>query len=137
MWAVLSGVLAALTAIFTKIGVKGIDSHYATLIRSGIVFVFLLVVMLSFRRFQSLSSIAGKTWIFLTLSACATGGSLLCYFRALQLGTLSQVVPVDKLSLPLTAVLAFLILGDRPSIREWCGLALMVAGIALLIWRKA
>ena len=131
-WAILSAVFAALTADFAKIGIKGVDSDFATLIRTAIVLVVLWSFVAYAGKLQNPSALPTKTWVFLTLSALATGGSWVCYFRALQIGNASQVSPVDKLSVILVAVFAVLFLGERPNIREWFGIALVGVGIVIL-----
>ena len=102
-WALLSAVFAALTAIFAKIGVENINSDFATLIRTVIIVVVLAAIVVGTGQIQSLDTISTRTYVFLTLSALATGASWLCYFRALKIGDAARVAPVDKLSVgPLT-----------------------------------
>lgn len=131
-WALLSAVFAALTAIFAKIGLQGVNSDFATLIRT----VIILLVLSSFVYFTGKWSdpfaLNRKTWLFLGLSGLATGASWLCYFRALQMGEASKVAPVDKLSLVLVAIFAVIFLNERPSVREWLGIALVGAGVLVL-----
>ena len=134
-WALLSAVFAALTAIFAKIGVQGIDSDVATFIRTAIILVVLGLLLFATGKWVPLSNLSGRTWLFLALSALATGASWVCYFRALQLGNASQVAPVDKLSLTLVAVFAFAFLGERPSPREWLGILMVAAGVVTMAWR--
>ena len=118
-WAVLSAVFAALTAIFAKLGIRGVDSDLATLIRTVII-VCVLAAFVSFaNKWSNPLQLPGRTWLFLTLSALATGASWVCYFRALQLGNASQVAPIDKLSLVLVAIFAFAFLGERPAPRRF------------------
>ena len=105
IWALLSAFFAGLTAILAKVGVEHVNSNLATAIRTVVILVFAWSVAL-FTKSQSISTIGRRTWIFLILSGIATGLSWLCYFRALQLGPASRVAPIDKLSLPLTIVLA-------------------------------
>jgi transporter family protein len=131
-WALLSALFAALTAIFAKIGIRGVDSDLATLVRTGIVVVLLAAFVVGTGRWTNPLYYSGKTWLFLGLSALATGASWVCYFRALQLGPASKVAPVDKLSLVLVAVFAVLFLGERPALRDWAGIALVAAGVLLL-----
>ncbi len=134
-WAALSAGFAALTAIFAKIGVQGVDSDLATLIRTVvIVFVLAAFVWLT-GKWSDPRALAPRTWLFLSLSALATGASWVCYFRALQLGDASKVAPVDKFSLVLVAVFAFAFLGERPSMREWLGIGLVAAGVVVLAIR--
>lgn len=131
-WALLSAFFAALTAIFAKVGVAGVDSDLATLIRTFVVLVVLSVFVQAAGKWTNPLALPGKTWTFLVLSGLATGASWVCYFRALKLGDASKVAPVDKLSLVLVAVFAFVFLGERPSAREWLGIALVGAGVLIL-----
>lgn len=134
-WALASAVFAALTAIFAKLGLQGVDSDLATLIRTVIILVVLSVFVLATGKWTNPFGLAGRTWLFLTLSGLATGASWVCYFRALQMGEASKVAPVDKFSLVLVAVFAFAFLGERPSLREWAGIALVGAGVLTLAIR--
>jgi len=134
-WAFLSAVFAALTAIFAKIGVTEINSDMATLIRTFIILCVLALIVLATGQWQELSGITSRTWLFLTLSALATGASWVCYFRALKLGDAARVAPVDKLSIVLVAVFGVLILGERLSAANWLGVGLCTAGIALVAMR--
>jgi bacterial/archaeal transporter family protein len=135
-WAVLSALFAAATAVFAKAGVQDISSNYATLIRTLVVLLFLVVLLLGTGEWQPLSSIDRRTWMFLLLSGLATGASWLCYFRALKLGPVSQVAPIDKLSLLLVAVLGVVFLGEKLSVRNWTGVLLMALGAFLVAFRK-
>ncbi len=135
VWALASAVFAALTAIFAKLGLQGVDSDLATLIRTVIILAVLSVFVLATGKWTNPFGLAGRTWLFLTLSGLATGVSWVCYFRALQIGEASKVAPVDKFSLVLVAVFAFAFLGERPSLREWAGIALVVAGVLTLAIR--
>lgn len=132
LWALLSAAFAALTAIFAKLGVRGVDSDLATLVRTAIVLVVLSAFVAAAGKWTNPFAFPGRTWLFLTLSGLATGASWVCYFRALQRGDASKVAPVDKLSLVLVAVFAFVFLGERPSARDWTGIALVATGVALL-----
>ncbi len=134
-WAALSAVFAALTAIFAKVGIQGVDSDLATLVRTVIIVFVLPAFVWATGRWSNPLQLPGKTWIFLALSALATGASWVCYFRALQLGEASQVAPVDKFSLVLVAVFAFVFLGERPSGTGWLGIALVAAGVVVLALR--
>jgi transporter family protein len=135
-WAALSAGFAALTAIFAKVGIRGMDSDLATLIRTVII-VFVLGAFVWFAdKWSNPLQLSGRTWLFLALSALATGASWVCYFRALQLGNASQVAPVDKFSLVLVAVFAFAFLGERPAAREWLGIAMVAAGVLLLAFKR-
>ena len=118
-WAAMSAVFAALTAIFAKVGIQGVDSDLATLIRTAIIIVVLSVFVVAAGKWTNPLELSGKTWVFLGLSGLATGASWVCYFRALKIGDASKVAPVDKFSLVLVAVFAFAFLGERPSLREW------------------
>ena len=135
-WAILSAVFAALTAIFAKIGIQGVDSDMATLIRTAIIIVVLLVFVASTGKWSNPFELSPNTWLFLGLSGLATGASWVCYFRALKIGDASKVAPVDKLSLVLVAVFAFAFLGERPSLREWSGIAMVVGGVLLLALKR-
>lgn len=135
-WAALSAVFAALTAIFAKIGLEGVDSDLATLVRTVII-VFVLGAFVWFSgKWTNPLRLSGHTLTFLTLSALATGASWVCYFRALKLGNASQVAPVDKFSLVLVAVFAFIFLGERPVAREWLGIALVAGGVLVLALKR-
>ena len=131
-WALLSAVFAALTAIFAKIGLAGVDSDFATLVRTVVILAVLTGFVFVTGRWSDPFGLSGKTWLFLVLSGLATGASWLCYFRALKIGEASKVAPVDKLSLLLVAVFAFLFLHERPSAREWTGILLVGAGVLVL-----
>ena len=135
-WAVLSAVFAALTAIFAKIGIAGVDSDLATLIRTAIVLLVLAAFVVAAGKWSNPLALSPKTWLFLTLSALATGASWVCYFRALQIGNASQVAPVDKLSLVLVAIFAVAFLGERPTLREWAGIAMVAGGVLLLSFKR-
>jgi transporter family protein len=132
LWAILSAVFAALTAIFAKMGVENINSDLATFIRTVVVLFSFLVLMLATGQFAQQGSIAGRTWTFLILSGLGTGASWLCYFRALKLGPASLVAPVDKLSVVLVAIFGVLVLGERPSPAGWLGIAMIGCGVALI-----
>lgn len=134
-WALLSAVFAALTAIFAKIGVENVNSDFATLIRSVIIVGVLCVLPSMTGNWQNPSSISGRTWAFLTLSALATGASWLCYFRALQIGEAAKVAPLDKLSIVMVAVFAVFFLGEKLSSVNWLGIGLIAAGTILVAFR--
>lgn len=135
-WAILSAVFAALTAIFAKIGIQGVDSDLATLVRTAIIVVVLTAFVWYAGKWSNPFALPPRTWVFLTLSALATGASWVCYFRALQIGDASKVAPVDKLSQVLVALFAFTFLGERPSLREWSGIAMVAGGVLLLAIRR-
>ncbi len=132
LWAVLSAVFAALTAIFAKIGVENVNSDLATFIRTVVVVAVLGLIVLATRQFQNPAEISGRTYLFLLLSGLGTGASWLCYFRALKLGNAAQVAPIDKLSVVLVAVFGVLLLGEKLSAVNWLGVSL-VAGGAILV----
>ncbi|CAJ0719049.1 hypothetical protein LMG8323_04115 [Ralstonia mannitolilytica] len=135
-WALLSAVFAALTAIFAKVGIQGVDSDLATLIRTAIIIVVLSAFVAYTGKWANPLELPPKTWLFLGLSGLATGASWVCYFRALKIGDASKVAPVDKLSLVLVAVFAFTFLGERPSLREWSGIAMVAGGVLLLAFKR-
>ena len=135
-WALLSAVFAALTAIFAKIGIQGIDSDLATLIRTGVIMVVLSAFVWFAGKWSNPLELSPRTWLFLALSGLATGASWVCYFRALKIGEASKVAPVDKLSLVLVALFAFTFLGERPSLREWTGIAMVAAGVLVLALKR-
>ena len=135
-WAILSAVFAALTAIFAKIGIQGVNSDLATLMRTAIVILVLSAFVWFTGKWSNPLTLSSKTWIFLTLSVLATGASWVCYFRALQIGDASKVAPIDKLSLVLVAVFAFVFLGERPSLREWAGIAMVASGVLILAFKR-
>ena len=135
-WALLSAVFAALTAIFAKVGIQGVDSDLATLIRTAIIIVVLSAFVAYTGKWANPLDLSPKTWLFLGLSGLATGASWVCYFRALKIGDASKVAPVDKLSLVLVAVFAFTFLGERPSLREWSGIAMVAGGVLLLALKR-
>lgn len=135
-WAVLSAIFAALTAIFAKIGVQDVDADLATLVRTAII-IFVLSGFVWFTgKWSNPLELSSKTWLFLTLSGLATGASWVCYFRALQLGEVSKVAPIDKLSLVLVAIFAVVFLGDRPTIRDWTGIAMVAGGVLVLAFKR-
>jgi transporter family protein len=131
-WALLSAVFAALTAIFAKIGLQGVDSDLATLVRTFIILLVLTAFVATTGKWSNPLALSAHTWTFLTLSALATGASWVAYFRALQIGEASKVAPIDKLSLVLVAIFSFTFLGERPSVREWLGIGLVACGVIIL-----
>jgi transporter family protein len=132
-YAFISAGAAALTAILAKIGVEGVPSTLATAIRTVIITVFAWAITISLREHHALSGVSRRSLLFLVLSGLATGVSWLAYFRALQLGPASRVAPIDKLSLPLTIVLAMLFLGESVTWRLGLGVVLMTVGALLTI----
>jgi transporter family protein len=133
VYACVSAVAAAATAILAKIGVEGVPSTLATAIRTAVVLVFAWVIVFSVGEHRSLATVSRRSLIFLVLSGLATGVSWLAYFRALQLGPAARVAPIDKLSLPLTIVLAALVLGETVGWKVAVGVALMTIGALLTI----
>ena len=131
-WALLSALFAALTTVFARIGVAGIDADLATLLRTILILVLLAVLVAVRRKWLNPVMLPPRTLGYLALSALATGASWVCYFRALQIGRPSQVAPVDRLSLVLVAIFAVAFLGERPSVQEWLGIALVTAGVLAL-----
>jgi bacterial/archaeal transporter family protein len=135
-WALGSAVFAALTALFAKVGLEGIDSDFATLLRTIVIAAILGALVVATGKWRSPMSLPPRSVTFLALSAVATGASWVCYFRALKLGAVSQVAPVDKLSVALAAGLAVLFLGERPAPREWVGILLVTAGVVVMSLRR-
>jgi len=136
IWALLSAVFAALTAILAKLGVQGVDPDLATLLRTVVVIVALSGLVVVTGKWRSPSDLSVSTLLFLALSGLATGASWVCYFRALKIGEASKVAPVDKFSVVLVAVFAFLFLAERPSARDWLGICLIAAGVVLLAVKR-
>jgi len=136
MWALLSAAFAALTAIFAKIGVEGINSDLATLVRTAIVLAALSLILFATGQFSNPGPISGKSWLFLLLSGLGTGASWLCYFRALKLGPATLVAPIDKLSVVLVALFGVVFLGERPSLNGWLGIFLIAAGAVLIAFKR-
>jgi len=135
-WALLSAVFAALTAIFAKIGLEGVDSDLATLIRTFVILIVLAGFVYFTDKYSNPFELHPKTLLFLVLSGLATGASWVCYFRALKVGDASKVAPVDKLSLLLVALFAVLFLGERPVAREWLGILLIGVGVIILALKR-
>jgi transporter family protein len=131
-WAALSAVFASLTAIFAKIGLDGINSDFATLIRTVVILVILSLFVVATGKWSNPLALPHKAVLFLFLSGLATGASWVCYFRALKLGSASKVAPVDKFSVVLVAVMAVLFLGEHPSLPQWGAIALVASGVILL-----
>jgi bacterial/archaeal transporter family protein len=134
-WAVLSALFAGATAVLAKIGVAEINSNLATAIRTTVILLFSWSIVLATSKITEFWSIGRKAWIFLILSGIATGLSWLCYFRALQLGEVSKVAPIDKLSVVVAIVLAVSLLGEKLNWREGVGASLIVLGAIVLAWR--
>ncbi len=132
-WALLSAVFAAATALFAKVGVEHVDSNLATALRTTVVVVFAWGIALALGKHGEMRSLERRTLLFLALSGIATGLSWLCYFRALQLGPASRVAPLDKLSVPLVMVFAWLLLGEKLSIAAIVGGALITTGAIVMV----
>lgn len=131
-WALLSAAFASLTAIFAKIGLEGVDSDFATLIRTCVILLAIIGFVYYTGKWSDRFALRPRTWLFLTLSGLATGASWLCYFRALQMGDAAKVAPVDKLSVVLVALFAVMFLGERPLLKDWAGIFLVAAGVVVL-----
>lgn len=136
MWfvmALLSAVFAALTSILAKVGIEGVDSHLATAVRTVVVLALAWGMVFLTGGQSGLAAISRRSWLFLILSGLCTGLSWLCYYRALQLGDVSKVVPIDKLSVVLTLVLAFVFLHERITAKSVMGCLLIGAGTLLMV----
>jgi transporter family protein len=131
-WALGSASFAALTAIFAKLGVAAIDPDLATFIRVVVITFILGLMLVATGRFEMPAALAPRSYIFLVLSALATGASWLCYFRALKLGEASRVAPIDKLSVVMVAVFAAIFLSERLSSVNWAGIGLITLGAILV-----
>jgi transporter family protein len=134
-WALGSAAFAALTAIFAKVGVENIGSDLATFIRTVVIVFTLALILAATGQFRAPDQISGRTYLFLVLSGLATGGSWLCYFRALKVGQAAQVAPIDKLSVVLVAVFGAIFLGEKLTAPNWLGVALIAAGAILVAYR--
>ena len=137
MWivfALLSAVFAALTSIFAKIGIDGVNSNLATAVRTVVVIVMSWLIVFITNNQSGLAQISKKSWVFLILSGLATGASWLCYYRALQLGKATEVAAVDKLSIVFTLILAFIFLQDTFTVKSLIGCALIATGTILMVW---
>ena len=136
MWfifAILSAIFAALTSILAKIGIEGVNSNLATAVRTIVVVLMAWLMVFVTGSQNGLMDISKKSWIFLILSGLATGASWLCYYKALQIGEASKVVPIDKLSIVITVALAFLFLGEEITLKTLIGCSLIVAGTFVMI----
>jgi len=136
LWAFLSAVFAALTAIFAKVGLEGVDSDLATLIRTIIILAVLAGFLYATGKWSNPFELPARTWWFLALSGLATGASWICYFRALKIGDATKVAPVDKFSVVLVALFAVAFLNERPSLREWLGISLVGLGVLILAIKR-
>ncbi len=136
MWivfAVLSAVFAALTSILAKIGIDNVNSNLATAVRTVVVVAMAWIMVFLTHSQRGLPEISRKSWVFLILSGLATGASWLCYYRALQLGEVSKVVPIDKLSVVFTLVLAFVFLHEEFTAKSLIGCILIGAGTLVMV----
>lgn len=136
MWlilALLSAVFAALTSILAKVGIEGVNSNLATALRTAVVLVMAWGMVFVTDAQHGISSISTKSWIFLVLSGLATGASWLCYYRALQLGEASKVVPIDKLSVVITLVMAFVFLHEKFTVKSLIGCVLITLGTLVMV----
>ena len=131
-WALLSAVFAALTAIFAKVGIENVNSDFATFVRTIVILGAAAAMVTITGSRQSPGAISSRSWTFLVLSGLATGFSWICYFRALKLGSAAQVAPIDKLSVVMVAVIAALFLGEKLSVVNWVGVALIGVGAVLV-----
>lgn len=133
LFAILSAVFAALTSILAKIGIEGVNSNLATALRTIVVLLMAWGMVFVTNTQGGITDISRKSWLFLILSGLATGASWLCYYRALQIGDASKVVPVDKLSVVITLVLAYLFLHESFTVKSVAGAALITAGTLLMV----
>lgn len=136
MWFILalgSAVFAALTSILAKIGIDGVNSNLATAIRTMVVVVMAWGMVFLTNAQSGLAEISRKSWVFLILSGLATGASWLCYYRALQVGDASKVVPIDKLSVVITLILAFVFLHEKFTVKSAIGCVLIAAGTLVMV----
>ena len=131
--ALLSAVFAALTSILAKVGIDGVNSNLATAVRTVVVVVMAWGMVFLTHAQNGISDISRKSWLFLILSGLATGASWLCYYRALQIGEASKVVPVDKLSVVITLVLAFVFLHEKFTVKSLIGCVLIGAGTLIMV----
>ena len=136
MWfvfAILSAIFAALTSILAKIGIEDVNSNLATAVRTIVVVLMAWFMVFITGNQNGIVDINKKSWIFLILSGLATGASWLCYYKALQLGEASKVVPIDKLSIAITIILAFIFLGEQITLKTLIGCCLIVTGTFIMI----
>lgn len=133
VYALLSSIFAALTSILAKTGIEGVNSNLATAIRTAVVLVMAWGMVFITNSQDSLAEISKKSWIFLILSGLATGASWLCYYKALQIGEVSKVVPIDKLSTVITLILAFVFLHEEFTVKSLIGCILIGAGTLIMV----
>ena len=132
LFAILSAVFAALTSILAKIGIDGVNSNLATAIRTVVVLLMAWGMVFLTNAQRGIAGISRKSWVFLVLSGLATGASWLCYYRALQIGEASKVVPIDKMSVVITLVLAFVFLHEQFTVKSFIGAMLITVGTLLM-----
>ena len=137
IWALASAFFAALTAVLAKVGVVGVNSNLATVVRTAVILCFGVVLVWATGERRGLAALGLRTWLFLVLSGLATGLSWLCYFRALQLGEAAQVAPVDKLSVVFVILLAALFLGEKLTWHQWVGGTLILSGAIVIALKRA
>ena len=135
VYAILSALFAALTAIFAKVGVKDVNSDLATAIRTSVILVLTWGIVLFGQHVSEIREVSKNTWLFLVLSGVATGLSWLFYFKAIQLGDIARVAPIDKLSVVITILLAFIFLHEQVSLRVVIGALLITAGSVLMLMK--
>ncbi|MCM1135605.1 MAG: EamA family transporter [Clostridium sp.] len=136
MWfvfAILSAVFAALTSVLAKVGIEGVSSNLATAIRTVVVVIMAWFMVFLTNGQGGIAQISRKSWLFLILSGLATGASWLCYYKAIQIGDVSKVVPIDKLSVVITLVLAFVFLHEQFTVKSLIGCALITAGTLVMV----
>lgn len=135
-WAILSAIFAALTTIFAKVGIQGVDSDLATLIRTAIVLMLLTLFVHFTGKWVNPFNLSKYNWVFLALSGVATCASWICFYRALQIGEASKVLVVDKFSIVIVAILAFVFLGEKPLTKDWLGIALVACGLMVIAFKR-
>jgi bacterial/archaeal transporter family protein len=133
IYALLSAFFAALVAVFAKIGIKGVDSDLATAIRTVVIILIAWGIVFARNRAQGITTLTRENWIFLILSGCATGLSWIFYFRALQLGEVAKVAPIDKLSVALAIIISVVFLGETLTVKAALGALFIIGGTFLLI----
>ena len=132
LWALLSAAFAALTAIFAKVGVENVNSDFATFVRTIVILMALGAILFATGQWQAPGSVSNRSYLFLVLSGLATGGSWICYFRALKLGDAARVAPIDKLSVVFVILIAWPLLGEAITTRKLVGGVLIAAGAIVI-----
>lgn len=133
LFALLSAIFAALTSILAKVGIEGVDSNLATAVRTVVVVVMAWVMVFLTNAQHGITEISRRSWLFLILSGLATGASWLCYYKALQMGEASKVVPIDKMSVVITLILAFVFLHEDFTVKSAIGCVLITAGTLVMV----